>query len=97
VNAWRVNPEWVERYEQLRAHATGQAPLGFIPLGLALLQHRGVAGWMTAAGSSDDFGSRVRAGRARDRESRNEGDARRSELVRLLAGAALRVATGRAR
>jgi hypothetical protein len=37
VNAWRVDPAWVERYERLRAHATGQAPLDFIPLDLALL------------------------------------------------------------
>ncbi len=96
MNAWRVDPAWVERYERLRAHATGQAPLGFIPLGLALLQHRGVTAWMTAAGSSDDFGFRVRAGRARERGPRAEVDAGRSELVRLLAGAALRVATGSA-
>jgi hypothetical protein len=96
VNAWRVDPAWVERYEQLRAHATGQAPLDFISLGLALLQHRGVTAWMIAAGSSDDFGARGRAGRARDRESRDERDARRSQLVHLLAGAALRVALGSA-
>jgi len=93
VNTWRVDPAWVERYERLRAHAIGHAPLGFIPLGLALLQHRGVAAWMTAEGSSRDFASGEPAGRERDRAGRDVGDARRAELVRLLAGAALRLAT----
>jgi hypothetical protein len=83
----------VERYERLRAHATGQAPLDFIPLDLALLQHRGVTGWMIAVGSSDAVGAGGRAGWAHDREPRDEREARRSELVHLLAGAALRVAT----
>lgn len=96
MNAWRVDAAWADRYERLRAHATGHAPLDFIPLGLALLQHRGVTAWMIAAGSRDDVGARGRAGGARDRESRDERDARRSELVHLLAGAALRVATGSA-
>ncbi len=93
MNAWRMDPAWVDRYEGLRAHATGHAPLDFIPLGLALLQHRGVTAWMIAASSSHDVGGRGRAGRARDPESRNERDARRFQLVRLLAGAALRVGT----
>lgn len=93
MTAWRVDPQWGARYERLRAHATGQAPLDFIPLGLALLLHRGVAAWMSAEGSRDDFGSRGWAGRERDRASRDERDARRSELVRLLAGAAVRIAT----
>lgn len=95
MNAWRVDPAWVERYEELRAHATGHAPLGCIPLGLALLQHRGVTAWMTAAGVSDDVESRGRAARSPATEPHDQGDARRAELVRLLAGAALRVATGR--
>lgn len=84
---------WAERYEQLRAHATGPAPLGFIPLGLALLRHRGMVAWMTAAGASDDTGVRA-ATRPRD----HPGDAlaaRRRELVRLLAGIAVPLARRR--
>jgi len=81
---------WAERYEQLRAHATGQAPLGFIPLGLALLQHRGMVAWMTAAGSRDDAGVRA-SSRPCDRTS-DALDARRRELVRLLAGVAFPLA-----
>jgi hypothetical protein len=84
---------WAERYEQLRAHATGQAPLGFVPLGLALLQHRGMVAWMTAAGSSDDVGGRA-SGRPLDRLG-DALDARRRELVRLLAGVAVPLAMRR--
>jgi hypothetical protein len=36
----------VERYERLRRDALAGAPAG--PLGLALLQHRGVAAWSRA-------------------------------------------------
>lgn len=92
MKAWGADPAWVERYERLRAHATGDAPLGFIPLSLALLQHRGVVAWMTAEGSSADVGASGRAGPARDGEPRAL-DGRRGDLVRLLAGAALHLAT----
>lgn len=85
-----VAPAWAERYEQLRAHATGHAPLGFIPLGLALLQRRGMVTWMTAAGSSDDAGGRA-SSRPPDRPG-HPLDARRRELVRLLAGVAVPLA-----
>jgi hypothetical protein len=91
VKVWRGDPAWAERYERLRAHATGDASLGFIPLGLALLQHRGVVAWMTAEGS-DDFGAPGRAGREPDRGPRDLLDARRRDLVRLLAGVALPLA-----
>lgn len=98
MTAGRGDRAWAERYERLRAHAIGDTPLGFIPLGLALLQHRGVVAWMTAEGSSDDVYARGRAGhRERDRGPRDAGDARRGELVRLLAGAALHLATRSAR
>jgi hypothetical protein len=97
VTAWRADRAWAERYERLRAHAIGDTPLGFIPLGLALLQHRGVVAWMTAEGSSD-VDPRGRAGhRERDCGPRDAGDARRGELVRLLASAALHLATRSAR
>lgn len=92
MTAWRVDPEWAARYERLRAHATGEAPLGFLPLGLALLRHGGVAAWMAAQGSSGHVESRAQAGRERDGASRDADDARRCELVRLLADAALRIA-----
>ena len=86
----RVATAWAERYEQLRAHATGHAPVGFIPLGLALLQHRGMVAWMTAPGSRDDAGMRA-ACRPGDRTG-DALDARRRDLVRLLAGAAFPLA-----
>jgi hypothetical protein len=81
---------WAERYEQLRAHATGHAPLGFIPLGFALLQHRGMVAWMTAVGSSDAPAG-VRGARPHDRTG-DAPDARRRELVRLLADVAFPLA-----
>lgn len=86
------DPAWAERYEQLRAHATGHAPQDFIPRGLALLRQRGIVAWMTAAGSSDDGGRRG-AGPPRDRPG--DGlDPRRRELVRLLANVAFPLAVG---
>lgn len=97
MKAWCGDPAWAERYERLRAHATGDAPLGFIPLGLALLQHRGVVAWMTAEASSAAVGASGPAGRARDGGPGAPLDARRGELVRLLAGAALHLATRSAR
>jgi hypothetical protein len=90
VTPGSVATVWAERYEQLRAHATGQAPLGFIPLGLVLLQHRGMVAWMTAAGSSDDAGGR--AGRQPRDRTGDALDARRRELVRLLADVAFPLA-----
>lgn len=97
MKAWCGDPAWAERYERLRAHATGDTPLGFIPLGLALLQHRGVVAWMTAEGSSADVGASGRAGRERDRGPGATLDARRGELVRLLAGAVFHLAPRSAR
>ena len=81
----RVATGWAERYEALRAYATGQAPLDGIPPGLALLQHHGMVAWMTAAGSDDA------AGRAVSRPCAPTGDAGdggRRALVRLLADVA---------
>ena len=84
-----VGPEWTERYEALRAHATGQAPLGYTPLGLALLRHRGVAAWMAAESSATESGRPWQSYQKGKHPSMDEFDASRSELVRLLAGAAL--------
>ena len=91
-----VGMEWAGRYEALRAHATGEAPLDFVPLGLALLLHRGIAAWMAAGTSVAGATLPERAGR--DRElSGNEFSPSRSQLVRLLVGAALLATQGRAR
>lgn len=93
----RPGPEWTRCYEALRAHATGEAPLDFVPLGLAVLWHRGVAAWMAAESSVVDAGSGVeRVGRRNRPILSDEPGASRSELVRLLAGTALLVARGRA-
>lgn len=40
---------WTERYEALRRHVLGDAPvMGMSPLGLAVLQQKGVTNWMQA-------------------------------------------------
>ena len=41
-------PDWAAGYEALRAHALGEAPVEFAPLGLALLRHHGLTAWMLA-------------------------------------------------
>ena len=92
-----AGPEWTERYEALRAHATGQAPLGFTPLGLALLRHRGVAAWMAAEISATESERSAQVYQKRESSSMDELDAPRSELVRLLAGTALLASRGRVR
>ena len=84
-----AGPEWAERYEALRAHATGQASVGFIPLGLALLRHRGVAAWMAAESSAAETALPSHAHKERGSSSMEQLDACHAELVRLLAGAAL--------
>jgi hypothetical protein len=92
----RAGAEWGERYEALRAHALGQASLDIVPLGLALLRHRGVAAWMTAQTSAGE--SRAREDSRFSRwPTRHEFMAPRSELVQLLAGTALLATAGRAR
>ena len=89
--------EWAGRYEALRAHATGEAPLDFVPLRLALLLHRGIAAWMAAETSLAGGTLPERAGRDRETPSANEFSPSRSQLVRLLVGAALLATQGRAR
>ena len=40
---------WTERYESLRGHVLGDAPVtSMSPLGLAVLQQKGVTDWMQA-------------------------------------------------
>jgi len=90
------DPTWTERYEALRAHATGQAPLGFIPLGLALLQHRGVVAWMTAESSAVGSEPYRQTYPKRDWTTPMDGvDAPRSDLIRLLTGTAVLAVRGR--
>lgn len=90
--------EWTRRYEALRAHATGEALLDLVPVGLAVLWYRGVAAWMAAECSATDA-----VGVAAERDGPTHGRpacgplaAPHAELVRLLAGTALLVARGRA-
>ena len=88
------NTDWAERYEALRAHALGEGPLGFVPLGLAVLRHRGVPAWMLAEASS------LRPSQPPSRQGRKNSMPEidlvppRCELVALLAGTALAAATG---
>ena len=86
--------ECTRRYEALRAHATGEAPLAFVPLGLALLWHRGVVAWMAAEISATGVGEVAQ--RPASKKAAVPVAAPRSELVRLLAGTALLVARERA-
>lgn len=90
-----MDPGWAERYEALRAHATGQSPLRFVPLGLALLQHRGVVAWMAAESSAVGSEPYGQAYPKRERSSMDGVDAPRSELIRLLTVTALLTARGR--
>ena len=42
-------PPWTERYEALRRHVMGDEPVaGIYPLGLAVLQQRGLTHWIQA-------------------------------------------------
>jgi hypothetical protein len=91
------NCKWAGRYEALRAHATGEAPLDFVPLGLALLRHRGVTAWMAAERSLLGPERPPRARRTGPARVPEELDGFRPQLVRLLAGTALLVAQGRTR
>ncbi len=88
--------EWTRRYEALRAHAVGEAPLDFVPLRLALLCHRGVVAWISAEMRASD--PRVATGGSPALEQRTEDGVRgpSSELVPLLATTVLLVARRRA-
>lgn len=84
----------MERYEALRAHALGDGRLGFVPLGLAILRHRGVVAWMDAEEAAlDPTASAPKPLQEVGAEAEVLAPAR-SELVALLAGTALLVAAG---
>lgn len=81
--------DWVAQYEALRAHALGDAPVGFVPLGLGVLHQRGAAAWM-ALGAGGDGGAPRNVTVQRGREAvLVDVSPLKLELVRLLAGAAL--------
>jgi hypothetical protein len=90
--------DWTEQYEALRAHAVGEAPVGFVPLGLGVLYRRGVVGWMVvgwrAGGERDPEGEARIEGRGERRAV--EGSPVKLELVQLLAAAALTLSQRRA-
>ena len=82
--------DWIERYESLRAHALGQAPLGFVPLDLALVLRRGLAAWMAVdRGASDPRRSSDLESGREEQGTEATLDTSRTELVRVLAGMAL--------
>ena len=81
-------PDLVGRYEALRAHALGQMSVGWNPLGLAILHHRGVAAWMAAEQSALQSRERIEPER-RCELDRQPVCGSQPELVRLLAGTAL--------
>lgn len=86
--------DWIERYEALRAHALGEGGLGFTPLGLAVLRHRGVVAWMDAESRVlEPAVSRTGPCLADEAAEPDLGSAR-SEIVALLASTALLVASG---
>jgi hypothetical protein len=84
---------WAARYEALRAHALGQAPVTFIPLGLGVLYSRGVAAWMKCEmeSSSDRWAVAAEAKSAWKCKTNLSG--LQAELAQLLAGAALLTAS----
>jgi hypothetical protein len=85
---------WLERYEALRAHAVGERGLGFTPLGLAVLRHRGLVAWMAIESRALEP-TPSWTPPARENESlRLEPGGTRAEFVQLLAGTALLAAAG---
>ena len=87
--------DWIIRYESLRAHAVGEALLNYVPLGLGILRHRGVAAWIAAETSAAEAAHEKRDSGCSKRASRGNFMAPRSELVQWLADTVLLVATGR--
>ena len=82
--------DWVERYEALRAHALGQAPVDFVPLDLALLLRRGLAAWIAANVRSLQPLISHKNGSGREEHGAEATPATpRAELVRVLASMAL--------
>lgn len=86
-------PDWVVQYEALRTHALGNAPAGFIPLGLGVVLRRGLPEWMTFWNAARR--AQTTAVEEVEVKRRRTEPANPSELVHLLAGTALLVTQGR--
>jgi hypothetical protein len=85
---------WLERYEALRTHALGEGGLAFTPLGLAVLRHRGMAAWMETERHAVASAPAWTPTAVGDDGIGIEASGARTELVHLLAGAALLAAAG---
>jgi hypothetical protein len=86
---------WVERYEALRAHALGGAPVAYVPLGLGVVRQRGVVAWMAV--ERRPASRRPPMLGAREGVEGRETDPLKMDLVRLVAEAVLLTTEGRAR
>lgn len=93
-SARSTDESWLERYEALRAHVVGERGLGFTPLGLAVLRHRGVVAWMAIESRALQPAPSWTPAVREDESLRLEPAAARTELVQLLAGTALLAAAG---
>jgi hypothetical protein len=78
-------------YEALRAHVTGEAPVPFLPLGLAVLRRYGVGAWLVHMGATRRLEAPREIPDGLTRGDSAEFDPSTRELVRLLAGTALLV------
>jgi hypothetical protein len=84
----------IERYEALRAYVLGEGGLAFIPLGLAVLRHRGMVAWMEIERRAvAPATSSAQAALANETVEINPGNVR-TELIQLLASTALLAAAG---
>ena len=93
-SASSTGESWLERYEALRAHMLGEGGLAFIPLGLAVLLHRGVVAWMELERHALTPASSWTPTALEDEGLGLEPGGARTELVQLLAGTALLAAAG---
>jgi hypothetical protein len=90
-----VEVNWAARYEALRAHALGQAPVTFIPLGLGVLYSRGVAAWLRCEVMALSGRAPPPAGERSESSYETDLPVVQAELVQLLAGTALLTVTRR--
>jgi hypothetical protein len=84
----------LERCEALRAHVLGEGGLAFIPLGLAILRHRGMVAWMEIERRAmAPATSSAQPAFANETIEVSPGGVR-TELIQLLASTALLAAAG---
>lgn len=84
----------VERYEALRAHALGQAAVDFVPLGLGVLRHRGLAAWLDTESAAVALPTRTPVVEGREGGRAFGFSGVKLELVRLVSGTVLLTAKG---